>query len=71
MSSTASLNVHVKSPLPRRPASVVTTCSTVLTLSMSATSTPVSIVVSKLLYAVPPTNALYELGTVSFLVDAK
>ncbi|MNI85408.1 hypothetical protein D3C73_1423990 [compost metagenome] len=38
---------------------------------MSDGLTPVSALVSKLLYAVPPTKALYELGTVSFLDEAK
>ncbi|MNI97324.1 hypothetical protein D3C73_1559530 [compost metagenome] len=38
---------------------------------MSVTFTPVSTLVSKLLYAVPPFSVLYELGTVSFLDDAK
>lgn len=38
---------------------------------MSDALTPISVRVSKLLYAVPPTKALYELGTVSFLDEAR
>ncbi|MNI59416.1 hypothetical protein D3C73_1145770 [compost metagenome] len=71
VSSTELLKVQVKSPPLRRPASALTICSTAPTLSMSDTFTPVSTLVSKLLYAVPPLSVLYELGTVSVLDDAR